>query len=359
MEDSEDNISSNSSFNYSNDSLDETRLVSLDFSKEFSYSIRKKIEYCRESISSLRYSLDSTEISTNLLRKSLRGLEEKVSLKSNELSSISNNIEAYNRELNLNSLSTSDALSTKETRFRLQTQVKVTYYEVIKVELDHLIKKHELLALQDYHKSLQKLIQTQYSDTSLSIKLKENIKKSLCLIHPTSLNNTNEVCSLYNFLYNSFEKIGLNHINHISDKLQDKLKLVLLSEIKYWSLNKSFHCTKSEIKLNYLQNSDFIRKNTKKRLESIKKDKENEINHLKNEIEKINVLQNPDTGSKSSLIMYLNVYSKHLEYLNERISKLHKLHHKSQKKIIKRTRKLGSAELKLAKLKSSYFLKDL
>ena len=141
--------------------------------------------------------------------------------------------------------------------------------------------------------------------------------------------------------------------------MKTKLKQVLQSEYNFWSLSKVFHESKSEIQQNFVERSAMIRENTRKRLSGLSKTKCSKILDLKDEIEKAGILKMPDFSTKPTLLLGIKVYSKHLDYLHHRIARLRRKHNRLQKRINSNSRKLASAELKLGRLKSNYFLKEL
>ena len=362
MEGDKSDHSSNSNLSYSNDSDDDKKtLLSLNFSDEFSISLKDKIENYRESIFNARNSLNAKEKITNEYKINVKELEERISLKDSELNTLCSSVNTFYYELNENirkSITYDDVF--QDVRSRLQQKVKNTQKTVIKSELEYIIKQHQLLALKDYAKNIEKANEIETMYLEYIKKMAENQKIIIkSPVFQRKIKDAEEIRNFYDFLNINFSiNQNLNITSSVS-KLKTKLKQVLQSEYNFWSLSKVFHESKSEIQQNFVERSAMIRENTRKRLSGLSKTKCSKILDLKDEIEKAGILKMPDFSTKPTLLLGIKVYSKHLDYLHHRIARLRRKHNRLQKRINSNSRKLASAELKLGRLKSNYFLKEL
>ena len=356
---------SDSNFSYSEDS-EESRgtLLSIDFNKEFSLShalsLKEKIENYKDSIGSTRNSLENTEMQMHQYKVNLIKLEERISIKDSELNTLCSTINTCTNELNEVSHRENSMISLKvnEKREELQQELKKTHQRVMKAELDHIIKEYQLIALRDYHKNIIKAEDIEIADMMFNIDLLEKKRNALNKIKKKHIHQA-DINSLFTFVDENIKNTKKNSISDIASKYKEKSKEILLAEYKFWSLSHIFHEIKAQIKEEYAAKTNYIRENIKKYYEQVRTDKEYQMQALKADIQNANTINLFDYSSKPTLLLALKIYSMHLNSIDKKISKLHRRHRKSQKKMIIKVRELSSTELKLARLKSLYFLKDL
>ena len=359
------NSTNSSSFTYSEDSDEEPRsLVSIDFTEEFALSrresLKEQVNNYRVSIGGFRNSLEITDQHIKLIMTQAQQLENRISIKDSELNTLCSSIYTCTNELaeNYHLRNSITEGSVKNLKIFYQQHLKAAHTSAMKLELNHIIKEHELIALNYYRKCMNKAEDLHISDMKLLIRMVES-KKVLLLKGWDYLKTKEELSSLYGFVEESLKGFLKCRINDISIKFKKKLKEILVSEYRFWSLSQIFYEMKAKINEDYTLKINYIREATKRRINLKKYANESDLNRLKYEIEQACINKHIDYSSKPALIFSSKVLSSHLAQLNRRITKLHRYHRRSQKKITQNTRLLASAELKLAKLKSAYYLRDL
>ena len=354
-----------SSFTYSEDSNEDTRsLISIDFTEEFalsrSESLKEKANTYRLSIGSFRRSLEMTDQRINQIMMNAKLLENRISIKDSELSTLCSSINTHTNELAENYFLRNSITggSTKSLRMIYQKILKDANTKAMKLELNHMIKEHQLIALNYYYKCMKKAEELHIVDMQLLYQMIES-KKTILFKEREDLQAKEKLCNLHAFVEENLKGFASNRIEDITIKFKEKLKEILLAEYRFWSLSQIFYEMKVQINEDYTLKINYIREITKKRFDSKKYVNESEIKRLQNEIEQACTIKHIDYSSKPALIFSTKVFSSRLAQLNTRVTKLQRHHRRSQKKIIQNTRLLASAELKLAKLKSEYYLRDL
>ncbi|OMJ85542.1 hypothetical protein SteCoe_13160 [Stentor coeruleus] len=367
MEEYDSFSSSISSYSISKDS-DETReeLLSLDFNEEFilsrPQSLKEKISIYRESLHSLKSALETKEESVDLLKFNLNSLKERISTKDTELLSICSSISAYTSELETFSVQKRSPFADyPSVKILLQQELRKKNLEVQKAEINLSIKQHELLVLKEYFKSIKKLEDVELLEITWVKEMMENRKKIIESSRnwQSYSNEKKYIQKFWGFLEESYEKVMKQSLKIMSEQLKKKHKQIVKAEYNFWSLNKVFIESKAGINENYTNQANLIRESTKRRLESSHCQNELKIFTLKNDINKASCLKNVEFSLKPTLMLSVKIYQKQLSHLQSRVMRMRKKHNKLQKKIIKNTKKLSMIELRLAKLKSDYFLKDL
>lgn len=367
MEKNDSFSSSISSYSLSKDS-DETReeLLSLDFNQEFtssrSQSIKEKISIYQESLYSLKSALGAKEDSVDLLKFNLNSLKERISTKDTELFSICSSISAYTSELEDFSIQKKSPFSEyPSAKILLQQQLRKKNLEVQKNDINLSIKQHELLALKAYYKSIKKLEDVELLEITWLKQMMENRKKTIESARDwqSYTYEKKDIKNFWGFLEENYEKVMKQSLKAMSEQLKRKYKQIIKAEYNFWSLNKVFIESKAGVNENYTNQANLIRESTKKRLESSRCQNELRVFTLKNEIIKASSLKNAEFSLKPTLMLSIKIYQKHLTHLQNRVLRARRKHNKLQKKISRNSKKLSMVELRLAKLKSNYFLKDL
>jgi chromosome segregation ATPase len=304
----------------------------------------------------MQESMNSIEEALSNLSNSMDFIEEKIRIRDSELTGISSSIQFYNTELeSASSTIRTSKLRQKLTLQTLKTRKRNAKSQFLEAELGYYIKIQELSSLKDYLKSLKIYQDFEKSEKEFKLKILENRKNFSSRIRG-KLIKSNECNSFYKFLDENLSKKSDTYFQDLIGKFELKSRLVLLGELKLWSSTRIFQSMKIKIIDDFHFQAEQIRNRTRERLKENRKNFEKVTFELNEGIGNAQKLIETRMSEKPGLDFKIRFLERHLETLEDRVKRKRRKHKRCLKKIKRLTSKLADSEIKLARLKSRYFI---